>query len=167
MFLVPTNCATNATHTIHSKHKAPIYVKQFPVPESYRLQLNLQVKEWLTMGVIKPTNSPYNSPIFVVPKKDGLPPYVLDFRKLNANSHTDKYSMKSVKNCIRDIGRSGSSIFSTLDLSSGFWQLPLASDSQKLTAFTVQNFGQFQWTQTSQGLHSAPSQYQHLMELTV
>ncbi len=62
-------CATNATHTIHLKHTAPIYVKQFPVPESYRSQLNLQVKEWLKMGVIKPTNSPYNSPIFVVPKK--------------------------------------------------------------------------------------------------
>ena len=72
-------CATNATHTIHLKHTAPIYVKQFPVPESYRSQLNLQVKEWLKMGVIKPTNSHYNSPIFVVPKKDGSPRYVLDF----------------------------------------------------------------------------------------
>jgi hypothetical protein len=102
------------------------------------------------MGVIKPTNSPYNSPIFVVPKKDGSPCYVLDFRKLNANSHTDKYSMKSVEECIGDIGRSGSTIFSTLDLSSSFWQLPLAPESQKLTAFTVQNLGQFQWTRTLQ-----------------
>ncbi len=75
--------------------------------------------------------------------------------------------MKSVEECISNIGRSGSTIFSTLDLSSGFWQLPLAPKSQKLTAFTVQNLGQFQWTRTSQGLHSAPSQYQRLMELTV
>ncbi len=67
------------------------------------------------MGVIKPTNSPYNSPIFVVPKKDGSPCYVLDFRKLNSNSHTDKYSMKSVEECIGNIGRSGSMIFSTLN----------------------------------------------------
>ncbi len=49
---------------------------------------------------------------------------------------------------------------------SGFWQLPLAKDSQKYTAFTVHNLGQFEWTRTSQGLHSAPSQYQRLMELT-
>jgi hypothetical protein len=75
--------------------------------------------------------------------------------------------MKSVEECIGDIGRSGSKIFSTLDVSSGFWQLPLASESQKLTAFMVQILGQFQWTRTSQGLHSAPSQYQRLMELTV
>ncbi len=106
-------CATNATHKIHLKNEAPIYVKQFPVPEAYRKQLNLQVQEWLKIGVIKLTNSPYNSPIFVVPQKDGSPRYVLDFRKLNANSHTDKYSMKSVEECIGDIGRSGSTIFST------------------------------------------------------
>ena len=160
-------CATNAKHTIHLKNNLPIYVKQFPIPESYRQQLDLQVKEWLKMGVIIPTNSPYNSPIFIVPKKDGSPRYVLDFRKLNANSHTDKYSMKTVEECIGDIGRSGSTIFSTLDLSSGFWQLPLDPNSQKFTAFTVQGSGQFQWTRTSQGLHSAPSQYQRLMELTV
>jgi hypothetical protein len=100
-------------------------------------------------------------------QKDGSPCYVLDFQKLNANSHTDKYSMKSVEECIGDIGRLGSTIFSTLDLSSGFGQLPLAPESQKCTAFTVQNLGQFQWTCTSQGLHSAPSHYQQSMELTV
>ena len=119
------------------------------------------------MGVVKPSNSPYNSPIFVVPKKDGSPRYVLDFRKLNSNSQTDKYSMKTVEECIGDIGRSGSTIFSTLDLSSGFWQLPLEKNSQKFTAFIVHNMGQFEWTRTSQGLHSAPGQYQRLMELTV
>jgi hypothetical protein len=72
--------------------------------------------------------------------------------------------MKTVEECIGDIGRSGSTIFSTLDLSSGFWQLPLEKNSQK---FTVHNMGQFEWTRTSQGLHSAPGQYQCLMELTV
>jgi hypothetical protein len=118
-------CATNFMHTIHLKNSAPTYVKQFPVPEAYRTQLATQIQEWLKMGVVKPSNSPYNSPIFVVPKKDGFPRYFLDFRKLNSNSQTDKYSMKTVEECIGDIGRTGSTIFSTLDLSSGFWQLPL------------------------------------------
>ncbi len=75
--------------------------------------------------------------------------------------------MKSVKEWIGGIGRSGNTIFSILDLSNGFWQLPLAPESKKLTAFKIQNIGQFQWTRPSQGLHSAPSQYQFLMELTV
>ena len=93
------------------------------------------------MSVIFPNNSPYNSPIFVVPKKDGSPCHVLDFWKLNANCHIDKYSMKTVDDCIGDIGRSGSTIFNTLDLSRGFWQLPLDPQNQKLTAFTIQGLG--------------------------
>jgi transposase InsO family protein len=160
-------CATNFQHTIHLQNTSPVYVKQFPVPEAYRPQLEDQIRDWLKLGVVQPTNSPYNSPIFVVPKKDGSPRYVLDFRQLNAHSHTDKYSMKTVDECIGQIGRDGSTIFSTLDLSSGFWQLPLSRESRKYTAFTVQPLGQFEWTRTSQGLHSAPSQFQRLMELTI
>jgi hypothetical protein len=80
-------CATNATHKIHLKNKAPIYVEQFPVPEAYRKQLNLQVQEWLKIGVIKPTNSPYNSPIFVDPKKMALLAMFLIFESL-MQTHT-------------------------------------------------------------------------------
>jgi hypothetical protein len=118
------------------------------------------------MGVIKPTNSPYNSPIFVVPKKDCSSCYVLDFRKLNSNSHTDKYSMKSVEEYIGNIGRSGSTMFSTLDLSSGFGSFLLhlkAKNSPLLQSKIWDNFNGLE-------LHKvciALSQYQQLMELTV
>jgi hypothetical protein len=56
---------------------------------------------------VQPSQSKYNSPIFVVPKKDGTLRFVQDFRALNANSHDDKYTMKGVEECIADIGRSG------------------------------------------------------------
>ncbi len=57
-----------------------------------------------------------------------------DFRELNQNSHIDKYSMKEITECIGDIGWANSTIFTTLDLTSGFWQMQLDEDSQKLTA---------------------------------
>jgi len=62
---------------------------------------------------------------------------VQDFRELNQYSHIDKNSMKEITECIGDIGQANSTIFMTLDLTSGFWQMQLNEDSQKLTAFTI------------------------------
>jgi hypothetical protein len=71
-------------------------------------------------------------PIFVVPKKGGTFPSVLDYPNLNDNSLDDRYTMKDVRECIGEIGRAGSTILSTMDLTSGsgFWQLPLEQNSQ-------------------------------------
>jgi hypothetical protein len=53
--------------------------------------------------------------------------------------------MKEITECIGDIGRADSTIFTTLDLTFGFWQMQLDEDSQKLTAFTIPGKGQFHW----------------------
>ena len=61
--------ANNFKHEIHLKSKEPVYVKQFKIPESHRDGLEAQIREWLKIGVIEPTNSRYNSPIFCGPQK--------------------------------------------------------------------------------------------------
>ena len=65
----------------------------------------INVKQWLKLRVVQPTRSKFNSPIFVVSKKDGGLRIVKDLRKLNNQSHEDKYSMKDIKECIGEIGR--------------------------------------------------------------
>jgi len=56
----------------------------------------------------------YKSPIFCVPKKTGQGLHsVQDFREPNEHSHIDKYSVKEINNCIGNIGRANSTIFST------------------------------------------------------
>jgi hypothetical protein len=92
---------------------------------------------------------------------------VQDFRKLNQNSLDDKYCMKDVNECIGDIGRAGSTIFSTLDLTSGFWQMPLDKASRPYTAFTIPGLGQFEWLVSAMGLKSCPSGFQRLVELAM
>ncbi len=103
-----------------------MYRKQFKIPEAHQNFIEQSLDEWLKLGVVKRANSLYNSPIFCVPKKQGQGLRVVqDFRELNNHSHIDKYSMKEITECIGDIGRANSTIFSTLDLTSGFWQMQL------------------------------------------
>jgi hypothetical protein len=104
----------------------------------------------------------------MVPKNDGSLRVVQDFGEPNVKSMEKKYSMKNVKECIGNIGRAGSSIFSTLDLTSGIWQMPLNKQSQHLTAFTVPGLGQFEWIVVSPiGLLGCQVSFQRLLKMAM
>ena len=87
--------------------------------------------------------------------KNGNLQLVEDFWTLNSHSHIDKYPMTDVRECIGDIGRAGSTVFSTLDLTAGFWQQVLHPNSHQNTAFTVPGKGQFQWVTINGFLRSS------------
>ncbi len=154
-------------HEIALKTAKPIYVKQFKIPDAHRKEVEQHVLKWLKLGVIQPARSRYNSPIFAVMKKDGNVRLVQDFCALNNQSYTDKYSMKDVSECISEIGRLGSTIFSTIDLTAGFWQMILHPRARPYTAFTVPGMGQFQWVTSPMGLLGCPASFQRLMETVV
>ncbi len=142
-----------------------MYRKQFKIPEAHQQFIEQSLEEWLKLGVVKRANSLYNSPIFCVPKKQGQGLRVVqDFRELNNHSHIKKYSMKEITECIGDIGRANSTIFSTLDLTSGFWQMQLDENSHPLTAFTIPGKGQYNWITSPMGLLGCPASFQRLME---
>ena len=146
-------------HKISLKTEEPVYVKNFCNPDAHC--------QWLKKGVVQPARSKFNSPIFAVAKKNVGICLVQYFRALNAQTHKDKYSMKDVSACIGEIGHSGSLIFSTIDLTGGFWQMLLQPKSWPYTAFTVLGKGQFQWVTLPMGLLGCPSLFQRLMETVV
>ena len=156
--------AENFFHKIYLRDKDPVYRKQFKIPDAHQKFLRDAVNDWLQLGVVQRSSSLYNSPVFCVPKKDGALRIVQDFRELNNKSYPDKYSMKEIHECIGDIGRAGSTIFSTLDLTSGFWQMPLDPRHRKYTAFTIPGMGQFEWVTSPMGLLGCPASFQRLME---
>jgi hypothetical protein len=58
-------------HKLYMKTEEPVYVKQFKIPEAHQHYLQEQVREWLRLRIIQPSHSRYNSPVFLVEKKDG------------------------------------------------------------------------------------------------
>ena len=76
--------AKSFMHDISLKSEEPIYVKQFKIPDAHREEVEKHVAEWLKLGVVQPARSKFNSPIFVVAKKNGGLRMVQDFRALNA-----------------------------------------------------------------------------------
>jgi hypothetical protein len=157
--------AKNFKQKNHLKTHDPVSQKQFKIMEAHHQFIKQALDEWLKLGVIKRSNSLYNSPVLCIPKKQGQGlRIVLDFRELNLNSHIDKYSMIEIMECIGDIRRADSTIFMNLDLTSGFWQMQLDEDAQKLTAFTIPGKGQFHWITSPMGLLGCPSSFHRLME---
>ena len=71
----------------------------------------------------------------------------------------DWYSIKTIEQCIEEVGREKSQIFSCLDLRSGFWQMRLDKDAREYTAFTIPGLGQFQWRTTPMGLMGSPASF--------
>ncbi len=152
-------------HEIHLKDNVPIHTKQFRIPWAHRQFLDDFVDELLKKGCIQSSRSPFNSPIFCVqkPHNQGLR-IVQDFRNLNMHTLPDKYSFREVTECIDMIGKRNSKYFSTIDLTSGFWQQKLHPDSMPRTAFTLPGRGRFEWVRMPMGLQGSPSSFARLMD---
>ena len=114
----------------------------------------------LEAKVIRPSTSPWASPIVLVPKKDGGVRFCVDYRKLNAKASFDAYPMPRVEEMFESIG--AAKVISTLDLAKGYWQIPMSRSSREKTAFATP-FGLFEFEVMPFGLHNAPATFQRLM----
>ncbi|CAJ0968166.1 unnamed protein product [Ranitomeya imitator] len=115
----------------------------------------------LDLGVIEESHSAWSSPIVLIPKPDGSIRFCNDFRKLNAVSKFDAYPMPRVDELIDRLGKAR--YITTLDLTKGYWQIPLAEAAREKTAFATPE-GLFQYVYMPFGLHGAPATFQRLMD---
>ena len=160
-------CCKDFSHSIHLTDELPVHVKQFPIPIAHRPVIENHVKNLLAKGAIQLSTSPYNSPLFCVSKPHTSPNddlhkrlrIVQDFRALNSKTLEQKYVMREISECITAIGMAQSTIFSTIDLKSAFWQLPIKPEHRARTAFTVPGLGHFEWTKASMGLCGSPGSF--------
>ena len=121
-----------------------------------------QVQQMLSSNVIRPSNSPWASPVVMVRKKDGSLRFSVDFRQLNAATIKDAHPLPRIDDLLDALH--GAKWFSTLDLKSGYWQVPISEQDKEKTAFRTSSGQLFEFNQVSFGLCNAPATFSRLMD---
>ena len=98
-----------------------------------------EIRGMLDKGVIETSDSPWSSPIVLVKKKDGSIRFCIDYRKLNDKTIKDSYPIPRIDSTLDALSRS--KWFSTIDLKSGYWQVPVAPKDKAKTAFSIPGGG--------------------------
>ena len=122
------------------------------------------LQEWNRQGVTEPANSPWGAPLIPVRKKDGRLRWCVDFRRLNEVTVKDSYPLPLITTNLHKLG--SSSIFSTIDGTGAYHNVPIAERDRPLTAF-ISPFGQFQFKRMPFGLCNAPQAYARLVEMVL
>ncbi|MES9971178.1 MAG: reverse transcriptase family protein [Candidatus Thiodiazotropha sp.] len=174
---------TVVEHKIHlvpnaaSKHQRPYRLS----PEK-REVLRHQLDELLSQGIITPVSEqedvPISSPIVLVSKrnraKTGVEPgskeaslslyrFCVDFRYLNSQTQDFRYAIPDVQELTESFTHRTPNFISSIDLSSGFFQMRISPESSKYTAFNT-CFGTYKFQRLPQGLKTSPNSFQLLMD---
>jgi hypothetical protein len=139
---------------------APISKRAYPVSGLELVELKKQIDELSEKGYIRPSTSPWAALVLFVEKKDGTKRLCIDYRSLNEVTIKNKYPLPRIEDLFDQLR--GASVFSKIDLRSGYHQLRIRpSDIPKTTFIT--KYGLYEFTVMSFGLMDAPAYFMYLM----
>ena len=157
-------------HTNATKHK--IVLKDLDTPpfkERFCRILSPQLDEvrehlklMLDTGVIRLSNSPWCNAVVLVRKKDGSLRFCIDFRKLNSLTVKDSHLLPHICETLESLA--WATHYSTFDMNSGFWQVPMDEESKQYTAFTLCSMGLYECESMPFRLCNALPTFQRLMQ---
>nr|XP_043896844.1 uncharacterized protein LOC122778812 [Solea senegalensis] len=148
-------------HHIETSPGVTVRSRPYRLPEHKRKTVQAELQAMLEMGVIEESNSDWCCPIVLVRKSDGSIRFCVDYRRVNEVSKFDAYPMPRVDELLDRLGPAR--FFTTLDLTKGYWQIPLSLESREKTAFSTP-YGLYQFVTLPFGLFGAPATFQRLMD---
>ena len=157
----PTRTKFDVHHAIVTADNPPQSPRPRRVPPSWETEINHQLEEMMGANppICRPSNSPWSSDVVLVKKKDGSLRFAVDYRRLNAITKRDQYSLP---NRIFDKLR-GSCFFSKLDIASAYWTVPIRESDIEKTAFHTPR-GLFEMIVMPFGLCNSQATFQRLID---
>ena len=148
-------------HTIPLINEGLTVFKQiYRLTPAEREEVQRQIQDLLSKGLIRPSTSPFGSPILFVKKKDGTLRMVIDYRSLNKITIKNKYPLPRIDDLFDRL--QGGKYFSSLDLMSGYHQIRIKDSDVPKTAFRTP-VGHYEFLVLPFGLSNAPTTFQSVM----
>jgi len=138
----------------------PIALTPYRIPHSQLPELNRQLDELLRLKVISPTTSPWSAPLVLVRKSDGSMRICCDYRKLNAQTIGSEFPLPNISELIAKLSQA--QYFSSIDMLSAYFQVPLTESAKEMTAFRTPD-RHFQFNVSPFGLKNMPAVFQRLV----
>ncbi|KAL1278977.1 hypothetical protein QQF64_025650 [Cirrhinus molitorella] len=152
--------ATDFMHKIHPVDEKPFHLPYRRVAPCHYEKLRTVLNDMELKGIIRKSQSQYASPLVLVWKKNGDLRLCTDFRWLNAKTVKDAHPLPHQSDALAALG--GNVFFSTMDLTSGFYNVPLFEEHKKYTAFSSP-FGLHEYNRLPQGLTNSPATFMRMM----
>lgn len=152
--------ATDFVHRIRLVDDKPFRLPYRRVPPCHYEKLRTALSEMEELGIIRKSQSEYSSPLVLVVKPNGDLRICNDFRWLNARTVKDAHPLPHQTDALAALG--GNVFFSTMDLTSGFYNVRLHEDDKRFTAFSSP-FGLHEYNRMPQGLTNSPATFMRMM----
>ncbi|XP_059160902.1 uncharacterized protein LOC131944361 [Physella acuta] len=151
-------------HKIKLTNTRAIRTKPYCIPHARRELMKKEMDEMERLGIIERSDSDFSAPVVLVKKKDGSTRFCVDYKRLNAVTVYDVEPIPDTDELFAKLNRA--KYFTKLDLTKGYWQIPMQNDSKNLTAF-VTPWGLFQFNYLPFGLCTAPATFARLMRVVL
>ena len=148
-------------HTIDTGEEKPIRKRARRLTHSEQEMEKKHIKQMMENGIIRKSKSPWASPIVMVTKPDGSIRFCVDYRALNKITKPDRYPLPRIDETIDKLRNM--KYLSTLDLASGFWQIPMDERDREKTAF-ISTMGLYEFNVMPFGLCNSPATFQRMMD---